>query len=223
MAGMPKESFIKLLPSVQLGLTELHKQFALKECYLTLALQDGIRDYSLTKAFAVSNTRSSEPVKYLLDSASPFQDDLLKVQKIFGTYQDETYEIPLNTADNSRSIRTPAYNKLRLPTDTETAPWLLESPTLEIVYRADHPALDVNVARVAPSVIDIDIPSSHTEALCLYIASRVYNPIGMTPGAMHEGNNFYTKFMASVQQLKADGYEVDNDAENLKAYDRGFC
>ena len=205
--GMPVESFMKLLPTVKLGLTELHKRFSLREGRMTVPLVENQVTYVLTKK---------------KDAPDAFQDDLHKVERILGKDEDgNPYEIPLNRMDDRSAIRTTSYNTLVVPTETELAGWLNYTTELEIVYRADHPAISVPVANAAPLATEIHLPSTHLEALLWYIASRVHNPIGLTQ-EFHEGNNYAMKFENACQLLTTQNYEIDDDAVNFRVIDNGW-
>ena len=225
--GMPIESFLQLLPSVQLGLSELHKRFALREGHFDLIIQSnaGIlqKTYLLTDDYAVSNVTPNSVVRYINDAEMPFTNNLHKVLRCFGTYNAAPWEIALNEVANPAAIRTSSWNSITIPTDSELAPWLLETDTIEVVYRANHPEINHYIANSAPLVTPIYLPDTHLEPLLFYIASRVYNPVGMTPGAMHEGNNYWQKFEQSCAQLKLNNYEIDNDSLNDKLIKNGFC
>lgn len=218
----PKENFVKLFPLVQSGLTELHKRFLLRERELVVTLVDNQVVYMLHIDFAATNDVSTEDPKYITDTATlPFEDDLMRVERIYGTYLTKEYEIPLNQYNNKESIRTTDYNRLLLPDDTDLAPWLLETTTLRIVYRADHPAITPAKANTSPLNTEIFLPPTHLEALTFYIASRVLNP-GGADGEFHEGNNYTIKFEAAVQKLKDENFAVDPEFENDKLESRGW-
>lgn len=219
--GLPRENYEKIYPFLILGLTELHKRFLLRERELTIDLQDNQVSYILTYDFAVSNTKSSEDPKYILDSSDTFQDDLMRIERIYGTYSAKEYEIPLNEIDNAESIRTTSYNQFVIPSDTDLAPWLLETSTLRVVYRADHPTIRSYLLKSKPGRTTITLPSTHLEALVWYIASRATNPKG-AGDEFHEGNNYAKKFEMACAQLKSDNYEVASDSLNNKLSNRGF-
>lgn len=223
MAGMSQESFIKLLPTVELALTELYKRFNLREDNFFVDLQPDQSTYTLTMDYAQSNTRSRQPVQYIDDTAIPFTDNLLKVERVYGTYQNQPYEIALNELDNPASIKTTDYRTLVLPTDKDKAPWLNETNKVQVFYRANHPKISKHLAQASPMTIPIHLPPMYLEALCFYIASRLHNPLGMTPGAMHEGNNYYQRFLEAINVLKQENYEIDRDDFNSKLHERGFA
>lgn len=215
--GMPdtKEHYAKILPFVKLGLTELHKRFNLRERSLKLQIQTGQVSYVISTEFAASNTRSTQAVKYILDAADPFQDDLMKIERVYGTYETKRYEIPLNKIDDVSAIRTNSYNMLLIPDSTTDAPWLLETTELEVVYRADHPVIADILANALPGMTTIYLPNMYLEPLIWYIASRATNPAGIS-GEFHEGNNYTAKYEQSISVLKNSGvdYTIEAQSEN---------
>lgn len=222
-AKLTKAQHAKLLPSVQLGLTELHKRMFLREAELQVELQTGQVVYALTPKYAESNNASKEPIKYIKDATSKFQNNLLKIERVYGTWNEEEYAIPLNIQGDPTAVRTTSYNVLTVPTDEEKAPWLTETTHLRVVFRADHPEIPAQLANISPRSVEIYLPPTHIEALCFYIASRQHNPLGMVPGAMHEGNNYFQRFEASIQELKNLSMEIDDDVYETAFWDKGFC
>jgi hypothetical protein len=99
-----------------------------------------------------------------------------------------------------------------VPTDSEQAPWLLETTNLAVVYRADHPKISSYLASASPLSTEIYLPVSHLEPLLYFVASRVFNPMGMDPGAMHEGNNYFAKYEGACLQLENWGLRIDSDS-----------
>ena len=98
----------------------------------------------------------------------------------------------------------------------------METTTLRVVYRADHPEIKTALATQAPEVVDIFLPRTHVQALVWYVASRLTNPKGLT-NEFHEGNNYAMKFEAEVASLKNEGMKVDTLETNYKLDDRGFA
>jgi hypothetical protein len=66
--GIAEADHHKVLDNVNLGLMDLHSRFTIRKGRLVLALQPGKQSYSLTKAFAETNLRSRELVRYIKDS-----------------------------------------------------------------------------------------------------------------------------------------------------------
>jgi hypothetical protein len=190
--GVFPENYKRLLPHIQMGLTSLHTKCALKEGSITIPLV-------LAQAVYV--------IKPGVDAPTDWTDNLLTIERVYGIYLEKEYEIPLDDLNDSSAIRKTSAETLVVPTDTELAPWLLETTELIVKYRANHPVINPYIANAVPLAVEIDLPVSHLEALCYFIASRIHNPIGMTPGAMHEGNNYTMKYEAAVQGLNNAGLE----------------
>jgi hypothetical protein len=196
--SMPAANQQRILPLIKGGLTELHKRFLLREVTDSITLTPGLADYALT----------------------PADDDVLKVERIYGTWDALEYEIPINEVGNPLSIRTPTPTSLIVPIDTVKAPWLLETTTLSLIYRADH-AFMAAIADNDLATTVITLPRSHLRALTLYVASQVANPVGFA-GDMHEGNNYAIKFEQEVAALKGQNFEIDSNYENNKLAMRGL-
>jgi hypothetical protein len=196
-AGISADNYARFLPSIQLGITELHKRFLLREGHADVPLRNN-------------------QVTYVL-----YIPELFKVERIYGSYREQKYEIPLNEVNNLSAIRATSYNTLLVPADTEDAPWLKETSSLHIVYREDHPTIDKYAANDDPVSVNIELAMVYMEPLLLYVASRLHNPIGMV-SEFHQGNNYAAKFEASVAALKLLDFEIDTDEENSKLHDRGF-
>ena len=207
------EDFPKVLPSINLGLTEIYKRFPIRIEELILRQQPEISTYMLTGKYAQTSD-SNEPVKYIHDSIyEPFQDNVLKVEQVFN---ELGMEIPLNeeiaynqyndyasssyqpnrhfTNDyNFQSARTPTFNSVQI------LPHPLAENNLLIKYRAAH-AVIPNTADIIPGEIEIDIPLAMLEPLLLYVGGRVYaNMHGEDPNS---GAGFIAKFEASCKKIE---------------------
>ena len=216
-----EKNYDAVLSHVNLGLTALFKRFPLKQERLTVALQSGRGTYPLTTAYAVSNTKSAEAVKYILDSAAPFNGALFKVEQV---YSDTGYEFGLNDSGDSFAITTPSANVLRVPMSVvgrspEVPPKLLTS-NLEVVYRANH-SMITQTGSFSPETYEVDLPYSHLEALLLYVASRVHNPIGLV-NEFNAGNNYAAKYEMACQALETSNLRVDQGADFDKLHQKGF-
>jgi hypothetical protein len=198
--------------SVQLGLTDLHTRFLIREKSFILERITDKSVYLLGKQFAQSNTASQEGTKYINDTNDPFVDDLLKIDRIFDADGDE---IPLNEIDNDCSVRTLADNLISVPDE-------LETETLKIHFRANHPLLNKYLADAAPSTIPIALPTKYLQALLYFVASRGLNPIGFAGERMHEGNNFAMKYEMECQRLLAIGAGIETVSQNGRSIDSGW-
>ena len=215
-------NYTRVLSHVSLGLTSLYKRFALKEGRLIVQLDPSISTYSLSGKFAATNTRSREPIKYLLDSAmQPFQDDLLKVEQVL---TDLGFEMAVNDRSNPLSVMTPAATTLRVPLPvvlrSKDLPEQLKTETLEVVYRANH--FKIAAEDVDPEMVLLELPDAYQEALLYFVASRVNNPIGMS-NEFDASSNYSVKYEQACQQLELQNLQVDQGSENTRFYSRGWA
>ena len=209
-----KVAAVKILPSVRLGLTELHKRFLLREGTLTVSL-DGRSTYVLTKIKTVSNNGTDQ---YIQDTADePFLDDVMKIERVL---DNDGCEIPFNKEAHLGAVRATSYNTLLVPTDLKRASGTPVT-TLTVIYRANHVPINTETALQDPTTASIDLPVTHLEALLAYIAARVVTPLGFS-GESHEGNNYMAKFERACQVLNAAGMQVDTARESTKLQDRGW-
>ena len=207
---------------INLALTALYKRFFLKEGRVDLAMVSGRSVYPIHSKYAVSNTKSKEPVKYLLDSADKFTDDILKIESVL---TDAGKDIPLNDATDPLSITLTSPTILRIPAaliaQGADLPEDYKTSKLTVVYRANHPALLWNEYNFDPELIELELPESHLEALLLYVASRATTPTGMV-NEFSAGNNYASKYELACQQLEHFNFQIDHNNTNHRLIRNGW-
>jgi hypothetical protein len=216
-------NYARVLGHVNLGITALYKRFSLKEGRLTLVIQPGLLNYKLTSAYAISNTASMQPSRYIQDSASePFTDDIIKIGRVV---TDAGVELGLNDAADAYSVFTPSALALSLPaevvTPLPTTPPEYRTNNLVVVYWASHPKILMGTGAFDPNQVNLELPETHLEALLYYVASRVHTPIGMT-NEFNASNNYYAKYEAACQALETKGLQVDQDSQNSRLVRNGW-
>lgn len=217
-----EDRYPELISHINLGLMALYKRFPLKEEEIKVALQSGMLTYPLTTAYAVSNTESAQPVKFIIDTVgAPFKDDILKIERV---YVDSGRELGLNDEADCYACLTPSATVLRVPEaiveKSSTLPDRLHTENLRVVYRAAHPKIDA-ASVFAPDQVVLELPYSHMEALLLFIASRVHNPIGMT-NEFHAGNSYAAKYENECMKLEVFNLRVDQSAGNSRLIRNGW-
>lgn len=215
----------KLLPHINLGLSTLFKRFLLREGRLQIELVPDQAVYPLKSAFAQSNTRSKELVKFIADdAAAPFKDDIVKIERVL---VESNEELVLNDTSDDLAVITTSATTLRVPlrivNQDLDLPDLLKTETLQVVYRADAPKIVVPVGFFDPSRVEVELPSTHVEPLLYYVASRVTSPTGTGQFEGAAGNNWYARFEAACQDLEGRGLQEQRTAGNDKLRDRGFA
>ena len=177
----------------------LYKRFRLKEGEVTILLQDGVTRYKLKSDFAQSNTKSTEPVKYLDDSVDPFIDDLLKIEQVF---DDEDKELLLNVKGNKDSLT-------------------IETQTVRVIYRKDHPKFDKLLAPALAFQQEVELPEAYLEPLLYFVASRIFTPMGLNQ-EFNEGKDYYIKYENACSRLETQGLVLDNMGEVETFRSRGW-
>jgi hypothetical protein len=213
-----------VMAHINLGLTALYRRFPLKEGHIKLDLQPGLHTYPLKAVFATNNRRSSEPVRYIIDSAvAPFQDDIHKIERVVTM---AGYNLGLNDVSDKNSCHTPNMHTLVIPdsvvTQTSQTPEYLKGELLDVYYRANHPILSIPIGYFEPKRVEIELPYSHFEALLYFIASRANNPIGMSD-EFHAGNNYAQRYEAACQELERLGMRIDVGQQSHKFEGKGFA
>lgn len=201
-----------VLNHINLGLTALYRRFPLKEGRITLRPQPGQREYLLASRYAVSNQRSAETVRYLIDSvAYPFKDEtLIKVEKVLDLHDEE---LLLNVEGDPESCFTPSLNIIRIPKEAAS--------DLVLVFRQTHPQIKIPLGYFDPERVDVDLPYSYLEALLYFVASRAHNPIGMQ-NEFHKGNSYAAKYEMVCAELERNNIKPDRGSENSRFTRNGW-
>ena len=214
--GFTVNDYKRVIPHINLGLTELHKRFLLREEEVTIRCYDHIETYILDSKYAASNTESTESYKYIHDTSfEPFRDNVLKIEKVFNEdgqefHLNETdpYIIQTETLQQSRkawSVHTPDYRTIQMPYPMVTNQILVE-------YRANHEKIVLK--GLNPETTEIKIPSYLLQSLLLFIAARAYSSLGGE--SAQEGMLYMQKFEASILQIKTEGLVNTENNTNQK-------
>lgn len=185
---IPEDKRAGLLNHVNLGLTQLHTRFHLKEGQIEVPLVPGQFSYT------------------------PPAKDLLRIERV---YDDQQRELKLNVLQDPESLRTVSHKTLVLPAKPlDPLPGykhlLDRCDYLTVVYRANHRELTNLDLAYPPEMVEIDLPPTHLQALLLFIASRVHTPIGMIE-SYHQGDGYYAKFEQACRELEHWGYQLDTN------------
>ena len=162
--GLGLQAKKTIVSHLNLGLVELYTKFPLLEREVVVQLYPELTHYHLDSNFAVSNTTSLEPIKYIVDSEYyPFTDDVLRVESCYSEIGEELY---INEPSRDYSIFTPDYKSIQVP-------FAEEEITLTLIYRARHPVITY-IDGMDANAVNILIPPYLYEALLYYIAYRVH-------------------------------------------------
>ena len=185
------------------GLSDLHQRFSIKEGVLDLGVTKDVQHYVLSA-------------------------DVLEVLRMT-TPEGKVYN--LNSVTSSLTSTTGPYGNV---SPYSSNPFLCHASYNElffshvpcpgvyrIVYKGDatHISLD-GIETIDPKTIEIPLPLTYLNALCYYVAAKVYNPAGAESVArsmFHEGNNWRSMYEEECNRLKANlaGAKSFNEVSNF--------
>jgi hypothetical protein len=198
--AIDENNWAAVLDHINLGLASLYTRFFLKEGRLTLDL-------------------APPETVYTLDAA-----DLLKVEQVLTL---DGVALDLNDAMKPLAVMLASMKVLRVPADivnqAADLPEDFQNLTqLEVVYRAKHPKLVMDNL-FAPDSTEVELPESHLEALLMFVASRVHQPVGMGVQAeFNSSNNYFQRYEMACQALLNAGVTMDRSLESSQFHERGF-
>ena len=209
--GIAVEDYSTVVSHINLGLTALHTRLLLREEEVFVKEYDNIQLYYLLPQYAISNTASTEPYKYIVDSVfQPFQGNVLKIEQVFN---EIGLDLPINDPNNRMSVHTPQYNCLQIP-------FAYATNAVSVIYRANHPRIVVG-AGFDPAQVTLEIPDQVVEALACYVGARAF--IGnAADNGKNDVNLHLTRFEQLVQQLEQADLLNSNGGTNLKLRDNGW-
>ena len=191
-------NYAKIVPHINLALTALYRRFTLKEKNISFPLDAAADVYKL------------------------HVHDLIRIEKVL---TDNDVELLLNVDDSEYSCTTPTMSSLRVPKLIQDQgpdiPEDLKTTSLRVVYRANHPKINVAVVDFDPDTIEVELPYSHLEALLYFVGARVNAPVGMAAEGT-VANTYYAKYENACAELEGEGMEVQKLAENSRLQRTGW-
>lgn len=218
-----EKNWPNLIAHINIGLTALYKRFNLKQGRLKLQLYPEISLYQLSQKFATTSRGGMDITKYLLDTpTNKFKDDVLKIERV---YTEGEHELKLNDVSDLYSLHTPSMTSLLVPnsilSNAVDLPDELKTTSLSVVYRANHNLIVKGIGYFDPNTVDLELPYSHLDALLLYVASRVHNPIGLV-NEFNFGNTYAAKYEQACQMLELQNLEIDEGSQNTRINRNGW-
>ena len=185
------------------GLSDLYQRFSIKEGVLDLVVTKDVQHYVLSAdVLEVLRMTTPEGKVYNLNSVTS------SLTPTSGPYGN------VSPYSSNPSLCHASYNELffsHVPC----------AGVYRIVYKVDatHIGLD-GIETIDPKTIEIPLPLTYLNALCYYVAAKVYNPAGAESVArsmFHEGNNWRAMYEEECNRLKANlaGAKSFNEVSNF--------
>lgn len=211
-SGILEKDYPKVIPLINLGLTELYKRFPIKTKTILIEQMEQFSTYQLHPDYATTNISSTKP-KYIKDSSyQPFTsaDEVLRIEAV---YDEQGVEYFLNDPKQPHSLFTPSQNSIQVPFNES-------GNTMEVKYRTGHPKLVAHGDTVMSQ--EIELPMGYLEALLNYIAGRYLSTSGSAQ-AVQEGTLFTQKFELSCRKIEDLGLYNQAISTNTKLDDNGWA
>lgn len=173
-------------------------------------LHDEINFYTLDYEYAQSNTTSTQPVKYIADTAeSPFNK---KVLQIITAYDEIGGELDINNMNSEDSLFVVDFKTIQVVKPAT-------GNTIVVVYQAGPGMLLTDIENYLDQ--EVDIPH-----FALYLAKLdITNHILMnrkTAESEMEANKYSQLYQIELQRLKDKGYRIAEGTRISKLEDRGW-
>ena len=217
-SGILESDYHLVVPHINLGLTELFKQFPLKQEEVFIQQYDHIQIYYLDSKYSerykpeIWVGEGTDPIDkyYIMDSEhEPFNDNVLQVERVFNEDGQEYY---FNDRNEPYSVLTPSYNSIQIP-------YPMNENVMNVIYRASHPKIELK--GLDPDKQEVDLPLSHLEPLLLYVAARVHSVQPSLEG-QNDGNAYYAKFKESIRQLHELALVNKDATTHERLYESGW-
>lgn len=162
--AMNPNQYWAIIPLIDLAMTKLYTRFQLRTEEVIVELDNDISIYKLHSDYAQTNTTSTQPTKYIADSAAePFEDNLISIRAI---YNELGEEYRLNDESFWGALMTPSYNTIQHPyADKENV--------MHVVYQAGPTKIALESGG-DPREYEVDLPDALLDALLYFVAARLH-------------------------------------------------
>ena len=202
------ENIKKLSLNINLGLLEIHKLLPVIEEELIIQQYEHIGNYHLTKEYALTNSESTKPYKYIIDApAVPFKDNLLKIIRV---YSETGEELPLNDPSTIYSLYTPSFNVLNIPYPSN-------DKAVSVLFLG-HPSL-IDISEDIDLNTNIDIPLFLLEPLSIFLSHKI---LGVVSVNINESINYMNRFSNAIKEIELSGILNRDNISNLRLENRGW-
>lgn len=162
-AGITQYNHKELVNHINLGLLNIYTRLPIRLREVTIEEVEGISYYNLNKAYAETNTESTEPVKYIKDTAdNKFDDSYLSIDNI---YDEFGHELLFNDRKSGQGYIKTAFDQLFSIKPVAGRKFI-------VAYRAKADELDNTGLTMLEQ--EVYLPQGLLQALLYYVAYRVH-------------------------------------------------
>lgn len=209
-AGVTMYNYQELVDYINLGLLNIYTKIPLRVREVTIQEQPGIKEYFLRSDYAQSNSDSTQPVKYILDSVDdPFDDTLLSIDTV---YDEFGYKLPLNDRLDPCGFVITSFDIIQSNNPTKARKFIVS-------YRAKAPELLNSGVNILTQ--NVALPEVLTQVMLYYVAYKVHNSRN-TAESQTEAAKFLALYEKELLQVTDLNIGVDPAVVNTKLDSRGW-
>lgn len=199
------DDYQMLLSNINVSLLTLYTDLPLLEKHVYLQRFPHIANYVLDSRYAVSNTRSTEIYKYILDTEeNPFQDDVIAIRFAYTPFG----EIMINDYNNPTRSWFVSGKTIQIPNT------MLCGEIASVCYQAKHP-------EVFSPDDELQIPEFITEGFLAYVSSRMFLT-RTDERASQLAANYLEKYKSEVDRVRENNLLSQFTVTNIRPIRGGW-
>lgn len=203
-----EQDYPVIVSYINLALMGLFKRFMLNTGEVIVQQFPNVIRYHLRYQYAMSNTASTEPIKYISDSdIHPFKDDVIKIERVFSELGEE---YPINDSTQCYPIYTPNHDTIIMVPVSDTP------QAVSVIYRASHPKIVMD-SSFDPDTTMLNIPEYILDALYSRIGAYAYKVVAADDTEASASRSYMVQYEAECQRLEHEGVSP-NDNEHIDLF-----
>lgn len=189
--------------SIYLGLTDLHSRFLLKK-----------KRAEFSERFTRTNRQGVGNYTTTVNGLMPDKaGDMVILDPEFVEILEIKYNHAVLKENDEMGYVLLQNNRFRLGKNVLEAK---EGFSYEVLFQANH-------SPITETTTHIELPRMYLNALCYFIASRLYTSIvNQLDGDLNESNRYAQKYHQEIMMLESKGYDVDNANQMCLFHAKGF-
>ena len=205
--SLHEKYYPKVISYLNLALTALHRRFYLRAGQIVVQQHPDLTKYPLRIKYAASNTASTEPIKFIIDTPeNPFLGDLLKVEQVFSEIGEEYI---INDTSQAYPIYTPQFDVLSM------LPSEVNPQAVFVVYRADYPKIILTPTFNA-ATYEVDVPGFILDALYSRVAAYAYRTMNADDTEVSPSRSYMYQYELECKRIEEEGLVMnDNNIHNM--------
>ena len=162
--GVSTFNYKQIVNFINLGLLDLYSEFPLRTQQAYVQMMEDVHLYHLRKEYCITNTASTEPNKYIIDTVdNPLYERVLRIDEVFNELGEV---IPIEDSEDPTSVFIPEVDTLQVRCPNE-------NNALYVMYRAAPNKLDSDVHHINCEQT-FNLPYALLEALLTFVTAKVY-------------------------------------------------